>query len=60
MNNLPDILTMKEVTELLRITRQTVVKEIESKNLKAMKIGRQYRFKKCDIIDYMNKSAENK
>lgn len=60
MNDLPDILTMKEVTELLRITRQTVIKEISNNNLKAMRIGRQYRFKKCDIIEYMNKSTENK
>lgn len=55
---------MNEVTELLRVTRQTVVKEIGNNNIKAMRIGKQYRFKKCDIIEYMNKAmskaTENK
>lgn len=45
---------MKEVTEVLRISRNTVVKEIESNNLKAMKFGKQYRFKKCDIMNYIS------
>jgi len=43
-------LSLKEVSELLRISKETLYKLVYKKKIPCIKIGRQYRFSK-NIID---------
>lgn len=47
--DLPEILSLEETCTLLRVSRETLVKEIKRGNIKSVKIGRQYRICKKDI-----------
>jgi excisionase family DNA binding protein len=40
---MPEIMTVKEVAAILRISDQTVIRAIKSGKLKAKKVGKQYR-----------------
>lgn len=57
LNDLPDILTLAEASKLLRLSRSTILREINNRHIKYMRFGRQYRFLKEDLIDYMKKQA---
>jgi excisionase family DNA binding protein len=43
-------LSLKEVSELLRISKETLYKLVYKKKIPCIKVGRQYRFNK-NIID---------
>lgn len=47
------LLSIKEVCEQLNISRWTLTKLIESGQIKAVKIEKQYRFKQSDIDEYL-------
>lgn len=51
----PDILTTKDVCELLKISKHTVYQLINSNELKAKKIARHYRIQKTELLNYLNK-----
>ncbi len=54
MNNLsPSLITTKEASNLLKVTRQTLYKLIEDRKIKGKKIGRSYRFYEDDILSYI-------
>ena len=44
----------KEVAEMLKINKRTVLNEINRGNLKAKKIGNKYRITEKAIQEYMN------
>ncbi len=44
-----ELLTVRECTKILRVTHQTVLKLIKEKELKATKIGREFRIKRSDL-----------
>lgn len=44
--------TLSEVAELLHCHKETVRREIKAKNLRAAKIGKEYRVSKADLEDY--------
>lgn len=46
----PDILTLEEVAEYLRLTPQTIYKWAQEKRIPAAKLGKEWRFRKS-IID---------
>lgn len=48
-------LTVKEVASFLRVHQNTVYALIEDGSLKASKVRRQYRIKKEDLMDYLNR-----
>lgn len=48
-NNQIELLTVKEVCDILKISRWVVTKLVENGQLKASKIGKMYRFKQEDI-----------
>lgn len=48
-------LTVKEVASFLRVHPNTVYALIEDGSLKALRVGRQYRIKKEDLMDYLNR-----
>ena len=49
-------LTVREVCEITKIHRNTIMKIIKSGGLKASKIGGSYRILESDLQDYINKN----
>ena len=45
--------TMKEITEKLKVSSETVVREIKAGRLQAIKIGKQWRFSEDQIDTYI-------
>jgi excisionase family DNA binding protein len=52
--NYPDILSVSQLMELLQIGKVLAYKLIDSKKIKALKIGREYKIIKQSVIDYIN------
>ncbi|MFI1913463.1 helix-turn-helix domain-containing protein [Nocardia sp. NPDC020380] len=50
----PKVLTVAEVADILRVHRQTVNALINSGDLPAFKAGRVYRVNAPDLAEYMN------
>ena len=48
-----EVLTTKEASEYLRITRQTLLKLIQEGKIKTQKVGHNYRFLKCELEKYL-------
>ena len=49
----PAALTAAEVAEILRVSMKTVYKLIKEKSLPAVKVGRENRIAKSQLIDYL-------
>lgn len=49
----PDVLDVKQVSELLGISTKTVYKLIRDGSLSALKVGREFRVPKVVIMKYM-------
>lgn len=54
----PDILTTKQVQEILGIGRISVYNLIESGQIKAFQIGRTYKIPKISIINFLKERGE--
>jgi excisionase family DNA binding protein len=48
-----DVLTTREVMERLKVTRPTVIKLLRQGKLKAIKVGRDYRFIKSELDSFL-------
>jgi len=48
-----EVLTMAEVAQLLRITTRTVHRLLDRGELKARKVGREWRFLREDVFTYL-------
>lgn len=55
-----EIMSVKEVSELLKVSRQTINTLISNGKLPAYKIGRVYRIKKEDLLEYLKNSRTTK
>jgi excisionase family DNA binding protein len=51
INEYRDLLTVEEVAEVFRVHKSTVYKLIKSGELRALKLGREYKCPKSYIID---------
>nr|WP_308628610.1 helix-turn-helix domain-containing protein [uncultured Eisenbergiella sp.] len=49
----PDVLNAEQVAEMLGICTKTVYKLVKRGDLPALKVGRQYRVAKVNVIKYM-------
>ena len=49
----PEILTLPEVAKMLRVSHQTIYNMIRDGRLKGYKVGREWRFLKKDMDDYL-------
>lgn len=52
-NNSPDMLTVRQVADLLRIGRNTAYELVRAGLVPSIKIGRQIRVSKQAVIDYI-------
>ncbi len=55
--NLPDLLTRKEVQNILSVGKNTILNLIHIQSLPAIKIGNSFRIKKSDLIDFIENSV---
>ena len=53
-SNMPDVLTVKQVAEMLRIGRNTAYELVRSGEIKSVFIGRQIRVPKTSVIEFVN------
>lgn len=53
-----ELLTTKEVCEILKTSRQVISRAVKSGKLKAHKVGSQYRFYMADVKEYMNRREQ--
>lgn len=53
LHSYPEALTVKEAAEILRVCTKTIYKIIDSGELSAVKVGREMRIAKSNIIDYL-------
>ena len=49
----PDVLTVKQVSEILRVCEKTVYKLIAEGRLPIIKVGRQFRITKVSALKYL-------
>lgn len=50
----PDILTTADVCDLLKVSKSTVYKLIQTGELKAKKVAQHYRIPKVELINFIN------
>lgn len=55
LENLPDIVTVKQLADFMQISDQTVIRAIKSKELQAFKIGREWRIEKEEVLKWTKK-----
>ena len=49
--------TRRQVADMMRVSPQTISREIERGNLRAVRIGRQYRISESSIRDYLKRGV---
>ena len=58
ITNAPEVLTAKELAELLRVDTRTIITYIKEGKIPALQVGKQYRIVKQNII-YLFKSLSS-
>jgi excisionase family DNA binding protein len=53
LDNLPDIVTVKQLAEFLQVTELTIRRSINSEALKAFKVGREWRIERTAVIEWL-------
>ncbi len=55
LDNLPDIITVKQLAEFLQISDLTVKRAIKSNELEAFKVGNAWRIEKDAVLKWVKK-----
>lgn len=55
LENLPDVVTVKELADFIKVSTQTVVRAIKSGKLKAFKVGKDWRIEREAAIEWLKK-----
>ena len=55
LNNTKDILTLKELQELLHIGKNTALRLVQSGEIEAFRVGNQWRILRESVISYIKK-----
>ncbi len=53
-----EVLNTQEATQYLRTTRQTIIKLVKEGKIKANKVGRNYRFLKSELDNFLRGKTE--
>lgn len=53
LDDLPLILTIKEAADLLAVDRRTIYSEIQSRRLRAFKVGNAYRIERDSLLTFI-------
>ena len=57
LNNTKDILTLKELQELLHIGKNTALRLVQSGEIEAFRVGKQWRVMKESVTKYIMKTT---
>ena len=55
LHSLPPVLTTKEVAMVLRCSESTVIRYVHTHELRAVNIGRERRFRREDLLDFLSR-----
>lgn len=55
IENLPDVMTLQELAEFFKISESTIRRAIKDGSLEYLKIGKDYRFEKEEVIRWVKK-----
>ena len=55
-----DILNLNETADYLRVSKQTVYNMIKDGRIKAYKVGREWRFFRSNIMEYLESTSRNR
>lgn len=55
LNNTKDILTLKELQELLHIGKNTALRLVQSGEIEAFRVGKQWRVSKESVAKYVRR-----
>ena len=58
LNNTKDILTLKELQELLHIGKNTALKLVQSGEIEAFRVGNRWRVMKESVTKYIMKTTK--
>lgn len=53
LDNLPDIITIKQLAEFLQVSEITVKRAIKTGDLKALKVGKSVRIEKENVYEWL-------
>lgn len=51
--NYPDVLNVKQVSEIFDVSTKTIYKQIKNGELQCIKVGREFRIPKIAILNYI-------
>lgn len=54
-----DLLTVKEVAELLRVSQPTVLRMIDDGDLRAIRVRTQWRIRRSDLDEYLQRGGSS-
>ena len=57
LNNTNDVLTLKELQELLHIGKNTALRLVQSGDIEAFKVGNQWRILRESVAQYIYRSS---
>jgi len=55
-----DLLTVKEVAEILRVSQPTVLRMIDDGELRAIRVRNQWRIRRSDLDDYLQRGGSSR
>lgn len=55
LENLPDIVTIKELIEFLKVSESTIRRAIDSGELKSFKVGKNIRIEREAVMEWIKK-----
>jgi excisionase family DNA binding protein len=59
MTQSSDLLTVKEVAEILRVSQPTVLRMIADGELRAIRVRTQWRIRRSDLDDYLQRGGSS-
>lgn len=58
IENLPDIITVKQLAEFLQVSEQTIKRAIKTGDLEAFKVGRDWRVEREKVQEWIEKNKK--
>lgn len=55
LNNLPDVLTVQQLSEFLQVSDQTVKRAIKAGKLEAFKVGKDWRIEREAVMKWIER-----
>lgn len=53
LDNLPDVITIKQLAEFLQVSEITIKRAIKAGDLKALKVGKSVRIEKESVMEWL-------